>query len=158
MVKQGKGVDLLIHETFLPAEIISKKTGMAPHVADFVVNEAHTSAKAAGVIFEFTQPKMAVMYHTWVTEETITPLFDDLRIPYLGPATLAQDFTVFNLTPDSIVIRQALVDDAPWPIILEENADAELDTENASELPEWILDKAIDVEKAVKEIKEKRGE
>jgi len=157
MVEQGKGVDLLIHETFLPAEIISEKTGMALHVADFVVNEAHTSAKAAGVIFELTQPKMAVMYHTWVTEETITPLFDDLRIPYLGPVTLAQDFTVFNLTPVSIVIRQALVDDAPWPMVLEENANAELDTENASELPEWILEYTIDLDEAIKEILENRN-
>ena len=60
---------------------------------------------------------MAVMYSTWVTEETIPLLFDELRIFYLGPVTLAQDFTVFNITPDSIVVRQAFVDDALWPIV-----------------------------------------
>jgi len=103
MVKQGQNVDLLIHETFLPAEILSEKTGMALENAMVVVNELHTTAKAAGVVFELTQPKMAVMYHTWVTDETISPLFDDLRIPYLGPVTLAQDLTVFNITPDSIL-------------------------------------------------------
>ncbi len=156
MVEQGKDVDLLIHETFLPAEILAEKTGMDIVVADFVVNDAHTSAKAAGVIFELTQPKMPVMYHTWVTEETITPLFDDLRIPYLGPVTLAQDLTVLNLTPDSIVVRQALVDYAPWPI-LPENQETILDKENASELPEWILEYAIDVDEAIKEILEKRN-
>ncbi len=139
MIENGQNVDLLIHEAFMPAEILSEKTGMALENAMIIVNEIHTPPKAAGVVFELTQPTMAVMYHTWVTEETITPLFEDLRIPYLGPVTLAQDFTVFNLTPDSIVIRQALVDDAPWPIVLEENADAELDTENPSELPELIL-------------------
>ena len=98
---------------------------------------------------------MAVMYHVWVTEETIPALFDDLRIPYLGPVTLAQDFTVFNLTPDSIVVRQALVDNAPWPIVPEESADAEKG--EAPVIPQWLLDQVIDVEEAVKEILEKRN-
>ena len=155
MVEQGQNVDLLIHETFLPAEIFSEKTGMALENAMIVVNEAHTPAKAAGVVFELTQPKMAVMYHTWVNEDTITPIFDDLRIPYLGPATLAQDFTVFNITPDSIVVRQALVDDAPWPIVPEESAYAEK-AEARPVMPQWLLDQSIDVEEAIKEILEKR--
>ncbi len=155
MVEQGKNADLLIHETFLPAEIFSEKTGMALESAMIVVNEIHTPAKAADVIFELTQPKMAVMYHTWVNEDTITPLFDDLRIPYLGPVTLAQDLTVFNITPDSIVVRQALVDYAPWPVVLEEDAHAE--KEEAPILPQWLLDQAIDVEEAIKEILEKRN-
>ena len=155
MVEQGQNVDLLIHETFLPAEIFSEKTGMALETAITVTDEFHTPAKAAGVIFELTQPKMAVMYHTWVTEETISPLFDDLRIPYLGPVTLAQDFTVFNITPDSLVVRQALVDDAPWPIIPEESSHAETSDE-APVLPEWLQEHAIDLEEAIEEILEKR--
>jgi len=154
MVEQGQNVDLLIHETFLPAEIFSEKTGMSLENAMIVVNEIHTPAKAAGVIFELTQPKMAVMYHTWVNEDTITPVFDDLRIPYLGPVTLAQDLTVFNITPDSIVVRQALVDYAPWPIVPEEDAHAT--KEEPPVLPQWLLDAAIDVEEAIEEILEKR--
>ncbi len=156
MVEQGQNVDLLIHESFLPAEILSEKTGMALELATVLVNDLHTSAKAAGVIFELTQPKMAVMYHTWVTEEIIPLLFDDLRIPYLGPATLAQDFTVFNITPESIVVRQALVDDAPWPIVPSESAHAETSDE-VSVLPEWLQEHAIDLEEALKEILEQRN-
>ena len=156
MVEQGQNVDLLIHETFLPADIFSEKTGMSLENAMLVVNEVHTPAKAAGVIFELTQPKMAVMYHTWVNEDTITPVFDELRIPYLGPATLAQDLTVFNITPDSIVVRQALVDYAPWPIVPEESAHAEK-SDDIPVLPEWLSDAKIDVEEAIKEILEKRN-
>jgi len=155
MVEQGQNVDLLIHESFIPAEILSEKTGMTLENAMIIVNEIHTPPKAAGVVFELTQPKMAVMYHVWVTEETIPTIFDDLRIPYLGPVTLAQDLTVFNLTPDSIVVRQALVDNAPWPIVPEESADAE--KSEAPVLPEWLEAEAIDVEEAVKEILEKRN-
>ncbi|MFB5617000.1 MAG: MBL fold metallo-hydrolase, partial [Nitrosopumilus sp.] len=61
MVEQAQGVDVLIHETFLPAEIFSEKTGMALEAAKTATNEFHTPAKAAGVIFELTQPKMGVM-------------------------------------------------------------------------------------------------
>jgi len=156
MVEQGQNVDLLIHEAFLPAEILSEKTGMALENAMLVSNELHTPPKAAGVVFELTQPKMAIMYHVWVTDETIPLLLDDLRIPYLGPVTLAQDYTVFNITPDSIVVRQAIVDDAPWPIVPEESAHAEKSDE-IPVLPQWLLDQSIDVEEAIKEILEKRN-
>jgi len=156
MVEQAQDVDLLIHETFLPAEIFSEKTGMALEAAKTVTNEFHTPAKAAGVIFELTQPKMGVMYHTWVTKETIPPLFDDLRIPYLGPVTLAQDFTVFNISSDSIVVRQALVDDAPWPIIPQESSHAEISDEKPV-IPQWALDQTIDVDEAIQDILKKRN-
>ncbi len=156
MVEQGQNVDLLIHETFLPAEIFSEKTGMDLESARRMTNEIHTNAKAAGVVFELAQPKMAVMYHTWVTEETISPIFDELRIPYLGSATLAQDFTVFNITSDSIVVRQALVDDAPWPVVPQESSSAEK-SDDLPVLPDWLEDAVIDVEEAIKEILEKRN-
>ncbi len=155
MVEQGQNVDLLIHETFLPAEVFSEKTGMELESAKRMTNEIHTSAKAAGVIFELTQPKMAVMYHTWVTEETIPPIFDELRIPYMGPVTLAQDFTVFNISPESIVARQALVDYAPWPVIPQESSHAEK-SDDVPVLPQWLLDQTIDVDEAVKEILENK--
>jgi len=156
MIENSQNVDLLIHESFLPAEILSEKTGMALENAMIVSNEIHTPPKAAGVVYELTQPKMAVMYHVWVTEETIPSLFDDLRIPYLGPVTLAQDFTVFNITPDSIVVRQALVDNAPWPIVPAESSSAE--KAEPPVIPDWLLDEAIDVEEAIKEILENRME
>ena len=155
MVEQAQNVDLLIHEAFIPAELLAEKTGMALDTAMVISNDLHTPPKAAGVIFELTQPKMGVMYHSWVTEETIPLTFDDLRIPYLGPATLAQDLTVFNITPDSIVVRQALVDNAPWPIVPAESSSAE--KEEPPVLPDWLLEQKIDVDEAIKEILEKRN-
>ena len=74
----------------------------------------------------------------------------------MGPVTLAQDFTVFNITPNSIVVRQALVDDAPWPIVPAESAHAEKSDE-IPVMPQWLLDAAIDADEAVKEILEKRN-
>jgi ribonuclease Z len=155
MVEQGKGVDLLIHEAFLPASILSEKTGMEMENARVVSEKIHTPPKAAGVIYELTKPKMAVLYHVWVTDETIGPIFDELRIPYLGPATLAQDFTVFNIKPSFIVVRQALVEDAPWPIVPKHSAEGEKDIENKPTLPQWLLEKLVDVDAEIKKIQER---
>ena len=62
----------------------------------------------------------------------------------------------FNITPKSIVVRQALVDDAPWPIIPAESSHAET-SEDVAVLPEWLLEQSIDVEESIKEILEKRN-
>jgi len=63
--------------------------------------------------------------------------------------------SIFFSFLDSIVVRQALVDDAPWPIVPE--SDAHTEKEEAPILPQWLLDQAIDVEEALKEILEKRN-
>jgi hypothetical protein len=68
---------------------------------------------------------------------------------------LAQDFTVFNITPDSIVVRQALVDNAPWPIIPEESSTAEKGEPPV--LPDWLLEQKIDLDEAIADILEKRN-
>jgi hypothetical protein len=70
--------------------------------------------------------------------------------------TLAQDFTVFNLTPTSIVVRQAVVDDAPWPIVPPESAHAET-SDDVPVLPEWLQEHAIDLDEVINEILEKRS-
>ena len=62
--------------------------------------------------------------------------------------------SIFFSFLDSIVVRQALVDYAPWPIVPEEDAHAT--KEEPPVLPQWLLDAAIDVEEAIEEILEKR--
>ena len=96
---------------------------------------------------------MAVMYRIWVTEEAIPLLFDELRIFYLGPVTLAQDFTVFNMIPDSIVVKQAFVDDTPGLLFQEEFLCRKSD--ESPVLPEWLQKQVIGVEDVIKEILEK---
>ena len=85
MVENSQNVDILIHETFLPAKIFAKKTGMSDVVASNVVNAFHTPPRSAGQIFSMTEPRLGVMFHTMMDVETIRPVFDDLRITYQGP-------------------------------------------------------------------------
>ncbi len=60
---------------------------------------------------------MSVMWHFAVDHETVGPAMMELREQYSGPVTIAQDMTTFNITLESIVVRQATVDPAAWPVV-----------------------------------------
>ena len=79
-----------------------------------------------------------------------TPILDGVRSGYEGPFTLAQDFTVFNVTPGHVVTRQA--DPKLWDFIV---TDAEYaaakggvntDPSLMTGLPEWLSDTIIPVD------------
>jgi ribonuclease Z len=50
---------------------------------------------------------MAAMWHCHVIDGYIDQVFDSVRSTYTGAATLCQDLTVFNVTPDAVIARQA---------------------------------------------------
>ncbi|MGI9584456.1 MAG: guanitoxin biosynthesis MBL fold metallo-hydrolase GntH [Acidimicrobiia bacterium] len=117
LVEAAQDCDLLIHETFLPAETFAEMMSFPIDQARMVVNEAHTPANAAGIVFDMVQPKMAAMWHTHVVDGYIDDVFDSLRTTYSGPATLCQDLTVFNVTSDAVTARQAEVDPAQQAVV-----------------------------------------
>jgi ribonuclease Z len=43
-------------------------------------------------------------------------VFDEIRTNYGGPVTATRDFTVFNVTEEAVVARQAKVNDAAPPV------------------------------------------
>jgi ribonuclease Z len=110
LVEASRGCDLLIHEAALPAELFADLYSFPIEQARMVINEGHTPANAAGMVFDMVQPKMAAMWHTAVVDRYIEDVFESLRTTYSGPATLCQDLTVFNVTPAAITARQATVD------------------------------------------------
>ena len=59
---------------------------------------------------------------------------------------MTQDFTVFNITKDAIVIRQALVDEAPWPTMSQESTEAPIEESTIEPLPEWLVESEVPVE------------
>ena len=65
-----------------------------------------------------------------------------MRTTYAGAATLCQDLTVFNVTPDAVVARQAEVGLMQQATI--GPSDTERTLEHAHPLPEWWKDAAID--------------
>ena len=111
------GADLLIHETFPTPGVLSQKAGMPLPVAEMIVNGAHTSPAMAGKVFERAGARMSAMWHLVVDHETVGPVFSDVRAEHDGPVVMTQDLTVFNITEQSVVARQASIDPFRWPVI-----------------------------------------
>jgi ribonuclease Z len=117
LVEACDGVDLLIHETFPTASVLSQKAGMPLPVAEMIVNGAHTSPAAAGMVFEKAGARMSAMWHLVVDHDTVGPVFQEMRARYDGPVVISQDLTVFNVTEDAVVARQRRIDPYHWPVV-----------------------------------------
>jgi ribonuclease Z len=117
LVKASKGgVDLLIHECFPPAAALAAASGLSIEQATIALNAIHTSPKAAGKVFSLVKPRMAGLWHTLLSPEVIPLIDSELRTVYDGPVVQTQDLTVFNITKEAVVARQAKVSDQLPPI------------------------------------------
>ena len=80
------------------------------------LNAAHTSPKGAGKVFSLVKPRMAGLWHTLLSPQVIPQVFSELGTVYDGPVVQTQDLTVFNVTKEAVVVRQAKVLDQLPPI------------------------------------------
>ncbi len=111
------GVDLLIHESFPSASVFAKKANVTFEQAEKVVNYSHTSPVMAAKIFKAAGARMSVLWHLVVDHETVGPAYQEVRSQFDGPVTIAQDLTVFNITKEAVVTRQAIIDPVAWPVM-----------------------------------------
>jgi ribonuclease Z len=105
------GVDLLVHECFPPAAALAAASGLSIERATIALNAAHTSPTAAGKVFNLVKPRMAGLWHTLLSPQVIPLIEAELRTVYDGPVVQTQDLTVFNVTKEAVVARQAQVID-----------------------------------------------
>ncbi|OLL18752.1 MULTISPECIES: guanitoxin biosynthesis MBL fold metallo-hydrolase GntH [unclassified Rhodococcus (in: high G+C Gram-positive bacteria)] len=117
LVDACDGADLLVHETFPSASVFARKAGVPPDFAEKVVNGSHTSPHMAGEVFARAGARMSTMWHLAVDHETVGPVYAEMRTRYDGPVTIAQDLTVFDISADAIVTRQAQLDPTAWPVL-----------------------------------------
>jgi len=117
LVEACDGADLLIHETFPTADVLSKKAGMPLPVAEMIVNGAHTSPQMVGNVFRQAGTRLSAMWHLVVDHDTIGPVYEGMRSNFDGPAVISQDLTVFDVSEQAIVVRQAAIDPYHWPVI-----------------------------------------
>ena len=111
LVRASEGCDLLIHECFPPAAALAAASGLSIERATIALNAAHTSPTAAGKVFGLVRPRMAGLWHTLLSPQVIAMIFTELRAGYDGPVVQTQDLTVFNVTKEAVVARQAQVMD-----------------------------------------------
>ena len=101
--------DLLIHECFPSPAFLAQQMGFTLEHANTIVNEGHTSPVAAGKVFSLVKPRMGALWHTLLFPPVINTSFADIRKVYDGPVVQTQDLTVFNITKEAIIARQAQV-------------------------------------------------
>ena len=117
VVDAAKGADLLIHETFPSASVYAKKASVPVEFAEQIVNGVHTSPTMAGKVFKLAGARMSVIWHFAVDHETVGPAISEVSEEYDGPVTIAQDLTAFNIVKEAVVVRQAQVNRAAWPVV-----------------------------------------
>jgi ribonuclease Z len=109
---QGK-VDLLIHECFPPAEALAAASGLSIERARLALNAAHTSPSGAAKVFDLIKPRMAGLWHTPILAPEVVPmLMKQIMETYRGAVVQTQDLTVFSITKEAVVARQARVEEA----------------------------------------------
>lgn len=156
-VDNAQNADVLIHEIFNPPEMYVTNMGWTEIQAKIVAWTKHTSPEAAAKVFSRAKPGLAMGFHALVAPGTPQPILDGVRTGYDGPFTLAQDYTVLNVTPQQTVTRMAQV--TPWdfiatdPSYLQRKGGIRPDPNLMHGLPAWLEETIIPVE-AIEEFKQ----
>ncbi len=62
-------------------------------------------------MFSLVRRRVAGLWHTLLSPQVIPMVFAELRAGYDGPVVQTQDLTVFDVTTEAVVARQAQVTD-----------------------------------------------
>jgi ribonuclease Z len=142
VVDAAVGADLLIHECFQSPRVYARSTGLPLDTALKITSMAHTIPDQVGRILDMTDPRMGALWHLNVSPG-VDAVFDEVGAHYAGAVTVTQDLTVFNVTREAVVARQADVkDDAP-PVHGTSRLEEVLDARPAD--PPWWRDALLDL-------------
>jgi ribonuclease Z len=142
VVEAATGADLLIHECFQSPAVAAVASGLPLETVQELLKAAHTIPDQMGRILDMTKPRMAALWHMDVSPG-VDAAFADIGAHYSDPVVASQDLTVFNVTADAVVARQAQVNDAPHPVHGPSKTEAQLEPMPAP--PTWWADAALDV-------------
>jgi ribonuclease Z len=142
VVEAAAGADLLIHECFQSPAVFARATGLPLETAVRLTKLAHTVPDQMGRILERTEPRMGALWHLDLTPG-VDRVFEELGRHYQGPVTITQDLTVFDVTEQVVVARQAKVDDAAAPVHRPATSSPELDAPLIP--PSWWPDALMDI-------------
>ncbi len=133
-VQYAKDADLVVHECFVAVPDLVRKMGFTPEQALTVGTQIHTAPEAFGKVMQEIKPRMAVAYHFFKDFDTAPEINDRVRTTYDGPLSLAEDFMVWNITKDDILVRMAVVEEHTWapPLVSKPELPRKDDVENYS--------------------------
>ncbi len=114
-IKYAKGAELVVHECFFTPESLGELLDTPPAQAIFITSYIHTPPDAFGKIMSEIKPRHAVGYHFWTWHDVYDETLEAVRETYDGPLTLATDMTVWNVTDEQVVVREAFADEDVAP-------------------------------------------
>lgn len=114
-IKHSKGAELVVHECFFTPESLGKLLGTPPVQAVWITSYIHTPPDAFGKIMSAVKPRHAIGYHFWTWHDIYDDSLEAVRETYDGPLTLADDMTVWNVTDEQIVVREAITTESVAP-------------------------------------------
>jgi len=89
-----------------------------------------------------TKPRMGAVWHMDVSPG-VNGVFEEIGAHYGGAVAACQDLTVFNVTADAVLVRQARVNDAPQPVHGPSHTKPVI--EPTPEPPAWWAEAALDL-------------
>ncbi len=114
-LNEARDADILIHECYFTVQQLIELKNYDPERARIVSTVLHTPPAACGKLFAQLEPRMAIAFHNFNDFNTAPEIISAIRSTYDGPLTLADDLLVWNVRPDTILVRQAIGVDAAWP-------------------------------------------
>ena len=142
VVEAATGADLLIHECFQSPAVAAAAFGLPLPTVETLLKAAHTIPDQMGRILDMTKPRMGALWHMDVSPGA-QAVFAEIGEHYDGPVVATQDLTVFNVTADAVVARQAHVNDAPHPVHGPSRSQPQLEPMPAP--PSWWTDAALEL-------------
>lgn len=115
-IKHATNADLVIHEAFMVPDDFVVWYNQPPQLAWRACCAFHTSGQAFGKIMSTIKPGHAVAFHFFNEEATRYNLYGAIRETYDGPLSMATDNMVWNITPDGIEERMAVISEEAWSV------------------------------------------
>jgi ribonuclease Z len=142
VVEAAAGANLLIHECFQAPAVFARAEGLPLETAQRITRLAHTVPEQMGKILDLAKPRMGALWHLDITPG-VDAVFEEISASYSGPVTVTQDLTVFNITHDAVIARQAKVNDAAPPVHGPSQTSPALDPQPAP--PAWWTEALLDL-------------
>ena len=114
-IDYAKDADLAIHECFPTPEGLAAFNNWEMRPSTFVSSYIHTPPQGFGKVMSEIKPRMAVAFHTVLLPDIYQGMLEGIRKTYDGPLAIANDLMVWNVTKDTITVREAVFPDRVTP-------------------------------------------
>ena len=115
-IKWATDADLVIHESFMVPNDFVEWYNQPPQLAWRACCAFHTSGQAFGKIMSTVKPVHAVAYHFLNEEATRYNLYEAIRETYDGALSMATDNMVWNVKPEGVTERMAVITEEAWSV------------------------------------------